>query len=288
MSTVVSLPPVPDEVRLISDAEVQRLRDDKHSGFYVPNPSLNGPQPYCITCGGEGKFRWYEGGIPFSLDVVTYVCNCLDQWKLFAAFTSANVPVNLQWLSWSDLEGISREDFDFVERYLSEIRFNIRRGRGLFFHGTHGTGKSSLAALIFKKVLSLGYDGYYILFTDLVDMYTSTWRNNDEKKWFHRRIKNATFLVIDDLGNESELHKGIVNPFVDEVLRYRTAQASPTILTSNLDLTKIHKRYGPNIYSLLKESMTIRELKGDDFRDQVYKRIDEEKDGGLQRPLVIG
>ncbi len=285
MSTVVSLPSVPDEVRLISDDEIQRLLDNKTSDFYVPNPNREGPQFNCITCGGEGEFRWYEGD---SWNAVSYLCDCLNQWRLFAAFTSANVPINLQRISWSDLRGIDREDFDFVDSYLSEIHLNIRQGRGLLLHGTHGTGKSAIAALIIKKVISLGYDGYYITFSYLVDMYTSTWRDNAEKKWFHRRIKNASFLVIDDLGKEAELHKGIVLPFVDEVLRHRTAQASPTIITSNLDITKIHLRYGPNIYSLLTESTTTHEFQGKDFRLLTNKRTLEEMSGGLDRPIVIG
>lgn len=273
------LPSIP-AVPLISNDEVRRLQ--AKGKFYIAIPSEK-IQPQCITCGGEGRFLWLDA----DGEAVTYECPCRDQWILYAAFTAANIPKRYQKLSWLDLGATEPEARSFVARYLDNSKTHIRSGVGLFLYGKTGTGKSSLAALALKKLISQGHDCYYTTFNDLIKDFTAGWRDNDEREWFQRRVKNATVLVIDDIGKEYSGRGDFVKPLVDEMIRHRVAAETPTIITSNLDAAEISKTYGESIYWLMREGVKAYEFSGENYREVADKRMDREAREGWVRPVVI-
>lgn len=283
MSTesLCQLPPLPPDLPRLLDAEVIRLRT-KEANFYIPQPS-DKVQSSCITCKGEGTFLWFDS----EYERVTYECPCINQWRLYAAFTSANIPIRYQRLSWSDLGNTEFEARQFVADYLVRTEAHIRLGVGLFLHGSTGTGKSSLAAFALKNLVSQGYDCLFITFNELIGAYTSGWRDKDERAWFQRRVKNSTVLVVDDIGREYGGRGEFIKSMVDEVIRHRVSAMKPTILTSNFDATSISEMYGESIYWFMREGVKTYEFNGEDFRKVSDKRLDDELEGGLVRPVVV-
>lgn len=276
-----TLAPLPETIRLLTNPELERLR--------TRYPRLPESPERCVTCEGTGSFRWYgakvgEGPPP----VVTYECSCTDQWVLHTYLLNANIGDAYQRLSWGDV-ATEQGALDKVADYLEHASSYVRAGVGLILYGGVGTGKTMLATLVLKQLLAQGYDGYFTTFSEMIDTYTGGWNDPEERAWFHRRIKNAEVLVLDDIGREYQgrTKSGLPESTFDEVLRHRVAAATPTIITTNLDLTKLQEGYGGNVMSLLHERSSTYRFTGEDFRDNARTRLVDEVAAGLTRPVTL-
>ena len=276
----VELAPLPSTIRLLRNDEMERLRK-RH-------PRLPASPKHCPTCGGSGTFRWWVGSGP-DREVAEYRCNCPEQWALHLYLLNANIGDVYQRLSWDDLAA-EPGAVEKVTDYLKNARAFVRSGIGLMMHGEKGTGKTMLTTLTLKHLLGMGYDGYFTTFSEMIDTYTGGWNDAEEKAWFHKRIKNTQILAMDDVGREYQGRKqtGLPESTFEEVLRHRTSAASPTIITTNLSLSRVQEGYGGNIMSLLRERSTTYEFTGEDFRERQHDRVLEEARMGLTRPVVLG
>lgn len=276
----VELASVPDTIRLLRDEEMERLRKRY--------PRLPSSPKQCPTCEGAGTFKWWYGSGE-NREVAEYRCNCPEQWTLYLYLLNANIGPTYQRLSWDDVvaePGAVRK----VEEYLRNARAYVRAGCGLILYGEMGAGKTLLETLVIKHLLGLGMDAYFTTFSEMIDTYTGGWHDAEEKAWFHRRIKNAQVLGMDDVGREYQGRKqsGLPESTFDEVLRHRVAASTPTIITTNMDMTRLQEGYGGNVMSLLHERSTTYRFTGADFRDNARLRLDEEIALGLTRPVVLG
>jgi DNA replication protein DnaC len=274
------LPPIPPQIRLLRNDEVERLRKRY--------PRLPSSPAHCPTCKGTGEFRWWVGRSE-DRHVETYRCNCVDQWTLFLYLLNANIGPTYQRLSWADV-ATEPGAVEKVMDYLDNAAAYVQAGCGLILYGEMGTGKTLLETLMLKHLLGMGYDGYFTTFSEMIDTYTGGWHDAEEKAWFHRRIKNAQVLGMDDVGREYQGRKqsGLPESTFDEVLRHRVAASTPTIITTNLTLDRLQEGYGGNVMSLLHERSTTYRFTGSDFRDNARMRLDEEVRLGLTRPVMIG
>lgn len=291
--------PLSRDIRLLTDEEGRRLA--------ARNPNLPATPEQCITCHGRGSFMWWNDE---RTEPVEWKCNCVDQWVLHRVLLSAGVGVAYQRLGWGDATSVEPGAKAKVQDYLEHAEAYLSAGCGLILYGAGlGNGKTLMATLIIKKLVVEGQDGFVTTFADMLQMFTSTFRDQEEKKWFYRRIKNAGVLVLDDVGREHKQRRiltkverertgseigavdfttSMAESTFDEVLRHRVASALPTIITTNLDLDKLQESYGGNVMSLLHERSTTYRFTGGDFRDQARLRLSEEIAMGLQRPLVVG
>lgn len=278
--SVAELSPPPPGIRLLRNDEVERLRQRY--------PKLPSTPERCPTCKGRGQFRWWYGTAE-QRSVEAYKCDCVSQWTLHLYLLNANIGPTYQRLAWHDV-ATEQGAIDKVTHYLENAEAYVDAGCGLILYGEMGTGKTMLATLILKHLLGLGYDGYFTTFSEMIDTYTGGWHDAEEKAWFHRRIKNAEVLVLDDVGREYQGRKssGLPESTFDEVLRHRVAAATPTIITTNLDLQRLQEGYGGNVMSLLHERSTTYRFTGEDFRDHARMRLDDEVRMGLTRPVVLG
>lgn len=276
-----ALDPLPPSIRPLSNAESDRLKA-KYPGL------SSSPDRDCLTCGGKGEFTWYAPGS--RTETGTYACNCADQWVLHRVLLSANIQVAYQRLGWADLTGVPESALTAVLDYMDGADAFVRAGVGLILHGTHGTGKTTLSSLVLRNLISRGYDGYFTTFSEMIDTYTGAWNDKDEKTWFHRRVKNAGVLVLDDVGREYQGRKssGLPESTFDEVLRHRVSSGKPTLITTNKTLDALAEGYGSGVMSLLRECAIEYGFRGDDFRDTQLSRHVTEIRSGLTRPVVIG
>ena len=296
---MIQLDPTPSGIRLLRNDEIERLRKT--------HPKVPMSPERCVTCKGEKTFQWWVGGSD-DRRVETYQCNCIDQWSLHLYFLSSNIGLVYQRIGWGDVQ-TEPGALAKVEDYLSRLDAYMDAGCGLILHGSMGTGKTMLSTLILKAALAAGYDGYFTTFSEMIDTYSGGWYDTDEKTWFHRRIKNADILIVDDVGKEhrktrsvswaeaektgrepglARYNTALSESTFDDVLRHRVANASPTIITTNLGLEELQAGYGGNVMSLLHERSTTYRFTGEDFRDSARMRLDDEIQLGLTRPVVIG
>jgi DNA replication protein DnaC len=221
---------------------------------------------------------------------VTYQCNCIDQWVMHRYFLHSGLQLLYQRYSWTDARSVDGKVMDDVLDYFTHIEGYMRIGRGLILRGaTTGTGKTLVASLLFKKILADGYDGYFVQFNELLDAHAAGWRNEDERRWFIRRVRNAGLLVIDDIGREY-VGRGhdLIESVLDKVIRARHDDCKPTIITTNKDDGFWQQRYQSNVMSLLSGTCEVIEVTGTDYRATQAELAKEEARQGLVRPVTVG
>lgn len=283
MSTehLLTQPPLPDAIRPLSNTESARLK------ARYPNLSPS-PEKKCVTCRDRREYIWYQ---PNSrTETGRYRCDCVDQWVLNRYLLSSNIGLTYQRLGWADMMATEQGALDLAQEYLTHAEDYVANGIGLIFCGTAGTGKTSLGTLLLRDLLAQGYDGYFTTFSEMIDTYTGGWNDREERVWFHKRIKNAQVLVMDDVGKEYQGRKssGLPESTFDEVLRHRVAASTPTIITTNLSLTRLQEGYGGGVMSLLRERSSTYRFDGQDYRDTQRHRTLDEIEEGLTRPVVLG
>lgn len=270
------LPDAPEGIRLVSNEDMARIEEDQR----IPTIER------CLTCSGKGSFLWWGEGRE---EVVEWECNCRAQWRLHMAFLAANIGITYQRLEWLDYQG-ERQAVAQVYDYLAQWEWNERNGVGLVLYGNIGSGKTLLATLTLKTLLAKGLDCYHTTFANLITTFTAGWNSADKRDWFHRRIKNASVLVIDDIGRETKTSINLPESIFDDVLRHRLASARPTVVTTNCTLDQLHTGYGGNVMSLLTERSSSFEFKGADFRldGGANQRLKKEQALGIIRPVTVG
>lgn len=294
------LPDLPDGIRILTNEESERLR-----AFHPKAPAH---PKNCPTCEGTRRFRWYlpEGERLELADengVVEYQCECEDQLILHRYLLWSGIGTAYQRLRWRDASGTEQGAISAAQSWLSDADGNVRQGFGMLMTGNKGSGKTLLSLLMLKRLLAMGYDGYFTTFSDLITMLLKGWRSDAEMRWYHAMCRNATVLVVDDVGREvkqrrmvkTEERTGMVDYdtasaefALESVLRHRIAMALPTIITTNLTVEQMRQHYGDHLKSLLTESTQQYQFVGSDFRPSALNRGQTEKNLGLRRPLVIG
>lgn len=264
---MLSLPPLPVDVESISPTDLERLRE---AGEHVPL-SVG-----CITCGGTGKFRWWdENDQP-----ADYECCCREQNKAHAFFLNAGLGRQYQRLSWRDLRTLPDGVYQQVFEYGANIDYHVAVGTNLvLWSPSRGTGKTMLAALLLKMLLVRGVDGYFTRFREAMDDKTETYgahQTTEARAWFNRRIRNVRVLVLDDIGQERKVVRtrdggsyertsDYAGRLLEEVVRARDAAAIPTIITTNMTPEMLYE-YDDGVMSLLARNTIEIEVGGADYR----------------------
>jgi DNA replication protein DnaC len=282
-------PPPPPSCHPLSDPDFKRLK--------ATRPRLwTDPKKSCLTClKREGlhdaqTYRWYADHPDTGRrtdEIVTYECNCQQQWLMHLWFLNAGIPLNYQRLSWDDVKAVPEPIIAQVMDYALQAARNIAAGRNLILWSkSPGTGKTLLLALLAKFLMANGWQVHFSQFNEVIDLFTSSWRDKEEREQWTRRVRNVDVLAIDDWGKE---HKGrieMVESMVDQIVRARVSDAAPTIFTTNLTPQEIQEGYGVYAMSLLTEAADFIEVTGTDYRPVRRELSRQEAELGLARPIT--
>jgi DNA replication protein DnaC len=125
--------------------------------------------------------------------------------------------------------------------YVENLDEYIAQGKGVWFMGGTGTGKTTLGMLIAKEALAAGKTvGIYFtpkLLTRIRQTYQEA-ENEDAYGQFFNRVTSVDLLYIDDLG--SERHTDWVVEQLYAVVNERYENERPMLVTSNAD-GDVHK-----------------------------------------------
>jgi DNA replication protein DnaC len=121
-----------------------------------------------------------------------------------------------------------------VRTYVRNIDTNLEKGRGLWFMGTVGTGKTTLAMLVSKAALDAGRSVAIYSLPRLLAEIRTTFEDKSEDSYvaFLDRLAGVELLHVDDLGAEK------TSPWVLEQLyaivnrRYEDERAM--VVTTNI------------------------------------------------------
>lgn len=158
----------------------------------------------------------------------------------------------------------------WVERFCPE---NTKTG--LLLHGTPGVGKTHLAYAIGDALSKKGHWAYCTNWVDLLAKIKQSWNSGAlSEEAIKSSIKDAQVAIIDDLGSEliSKSEQDWVTERLYEILNHRLAKQLPTIVTSNLNMDALAKRYSGRIASRLAEMCRPVWCEADDYRIYRGKR----------------
>lgn len=274
------LPDVPTRW-VLETVESDRLKAS-HSALWAD------PQTSCITCRfertGSKTFRWWNED---RSEVVDWECNCTAQWIMNRYLLFNGIDMTYQKLGWTDATHVHPDVVSQARDYLAQSLFYVDSGFNLIFWSKNpGTGKSMSMMILGKELMQAGHDVFVAPITEVINMYTSGWRSQDEKNYFERRIMNCGVLIIDDLGKEMGQNRiDFLDRLIDQVIRHRVAASQPMLITTNFTKEMLASSYGPYVASLLTERCIYLEARGVDWRENVGLRLLDEI--SMRRPLVI-
>lgn len=160
---------------------------------------------------------------------------------------------------------ISKISMNYVENF-DEMK---KRGKGLLFFGTVGTGKSFHAACIANGLIDRGHSCLMTNFSRLVNTIQGMYAGKQE---YIDGLNKYDLLVLDDLA--SERNTEYMNEIVHTVIDCRYRAGLPTIITTNLtqnELTNPAEIQKQRTYSRLLEMCIPVRVEGIDRRKEKLK-----------------
>lgn len=167
---------------------------------------------------------------------------------------------------------------NMVVNYLKDVKSMYKDGVGLYLWGANGTGKSHLMHCSFKALVSARYTVRILTLDEIVDKFTSSWYDEDERTSFHRMLRTVDFLGIDEFGKNVDSSGSpaylpdLVKRVVESVIRYRVQANKPIWITSNTEPKNVMEVFSEDIASLLREACVTVNVCGEDYRKTIQKR----------------
>jgi DNA replication protein DnaC len=141
-----------------------------------------------------------------------------------------------------------------VRSYVRDIKGNVAEGRGLWFMGDVGTGKTTLAMLVSKAALDAGlsvaiYSVPHLL-AEIRDTYDA---DPGERSYidFFRRLVSVDLLHLEDLGAEKRTDWVLEQLY--SLVNERYEEKRSLIVTTNLDFGELENQIGARTVSRIVE-----------------------------------
>ena len=156
-----------------------------------------------------------------------------------------------------------------MERNLRTCRtytatFSQNSGNLLFIGGT-GLGKTFLSACIARSVADRGYSVLYETATHLFNkLEQAKFNPSEETRLEAAKLTACDLLIVDDLG--TEMPGQFVTAALYSLLNDRLLAGKPMVISTNLNVEEIHRRYSPQIASRLQGNFHQLIFLGEDIR----------------------
>lgn len=242
------------------------------------SPDALVPKPLCSLCGDTG----WRG---------TEMCVCLREFCRQEQIRSLSSMLDMEGQSfssfrldyydsnwWPELNRSPRQQmelvFNFCRRYAEQFGSGTPP-KNLFLSGSPGLGKTFLSACIARRVSERGFSVVYDTAVNIFSRFESRqfFRGEEETRRAaedtHRYLE-CDLLILDDLG--SEFTASLVNASLYEIINSRLITGKQTVISSNLNLADIIKRYSPQIASRLNGEYSALLFYGQDIRN-VKKQV---------------
>jgi DNA replication protein DnaC len=153
-----------------------------------------------------------------------------------------------------------------VRRYVHEIEANLDAGRGLWFEGDVGTGKTTLAMLVSKAALDAGRSVAIYSLPRLLAEIRATFESDGEASYVDLldRLAAVDLLHLDDVGAEKTSDWVMEQLYAIVNARYEEERA--IVVTTNLRREALVEQIRERTVSRLEEMCTLVPLYGEDAR----------------------
>ncbi len=221
--------------------------------------------PICDSCGGSG----YIG---------SNMCECLrelcrqEQKKEVSILSGSKDNFNQFRLEYYpdqvdrnlgvNIRSVMEKTFQTCRRYA--LTFTEKSGN-LLFSGDTGLGKTFLSACIARTVADRGYSVVYESAGHLfANLERAKFSGDEGAREACRRYNDCDLLIVDDLG--TEMPGQFTTAALYGLINDRLLSAKPMIVSTNLTVDEMLKRYSPQIASRLRGSFTRVAFLGEDIR----------------------
>lgn len=228
-------------------------------------PGFLDETPVCQTCGGSG----YVGSA--MCDCLSKLCRAEQRAQLrqltggqerFDAFRLDYYPERVDPAYGASPRMIMERNLQTCKRYTKSFTEGIGN---LLFVGNTGLGKTFLSACIANEVTDKGYSVAYESAPQLFSKLEKNRFNPDDQS--RTEVENLTecdLLIIDDLG--TELPGNFVTAALYSLLNDRLLSGKSMIVSTNLNVEEIAKRYSPQIASRFEGNFRGLTFVGEDIR----------------------
>lgn len=169
---------------------------------------------------------------------------------------------------WNDIDGIDKKTLDEFDKFRNNVESCVDNKYRFFFTGKYGNGKTLVASLLLKDVLSKGYSGYILKASNLLKYIYS--RDEDDEDMMDK-IDSADFLIVDEIDKLNGREKAI-NDACDRIDTYMLNKC--IILISNLNIKELSNNNYPQYFIDRLKNSKIITFKGNSYRDVVGNAYD--------------
>jgi DNA replication protein DnaC len=234
----------------------------------VPEPSdRDGDRSSCPLgiCEGNG---WI-----LQEDNTTIPCDCRERQigRAISRGMGTGIPKKFRGVSFDRKPVADLDPFVLrpVRAFVEDVERNIEAGRGLWFMGDVGTGKTSLAMLVSlaaeKAGKSVAVYPVTRLLSEIKDTYDSA--STGSYMSLFRRLCSVDVLHLDDLGVEKKTEWVLEQLY--SIVNERWQDERSIIVTSNIiDLDELREQIGARTVSRLQEMCDAYPIMGTDLRQQ--------------------
>jgi DNA replication protein DnaC len=153
-----------------------------------------------------------------------------------------------------------------VKRFVRDLDANLDTGRGLWFYGGVGTGKTTLAMLVSRAAIDLGRSVAIYSLPRLLAEIRATFETDSEGSYvgFLDRLTAVDLLHVDDVG--AERTSDWVMEQLYSIVNARYEDERSVIITTNLERDELAEQIRERTVSRLEEMCTLVPLYGEDAR----------------------
>jgi DNA replication protein DnaC len=155
-----------------------------------------------------------------------------------------------------------------VRAYIRNIDHNLEEGRGFWFFGDVGTGKTSLAMLVSRSALEAGRSVAIYSMPRLLADIKETYEDRSERSYMQlfERLCSVDLLHIDDLGAEKRTEWVLEQLYAIVNERWQE-QKSMVVTTNLLDPEELRAQIGARTVSRITEMCVQIPIMGRDRRE---------------------
>lgn len=141
--------------------------------------------------------------------------------------------------------------------------------RNLFLTGAPGLGKTFLSVSIARVVSEKGYSVVYDSAINVFNQFDAQRFGRDpdgSAAQAVQRYLTCDLMILDDLGSEST--SPMIQSYLYQLVNDRILNDRQTVISSNLSLDAVQRRYSPQVYSRLEGEYYALSFYGEDIRRQ--------------------
>ena len=233
-------------------------------GMYFEEGYLD-DSPICDRCGGSG----YVGAT---------MCECLSELcrqeqkkelsllsggkENFSQFRLDYYPDRIDAKLGVNIRELMEKTYHICRRYA--YGFSEKSGN-LLFSGDTGLGKTFLSACVARTVADRGYSVVYESAGHLfANLERAKFSGDEQAREESRKYSRCDLLIVDDLG--TEMPGQFVTAALYSLVNDRLLSGKPMIISTNLTIEDLNRRYSPQIVSRLRGSFKRVAFLGEDIR----------------------